>query len=64
MDPEGVVVTVQRRKGDTWKEETLAEADDQIFLPTIHALVPLAEVYADSPPEGDGSVEFGNVTLS
>ena len=64
VDPEGVVITVQRRKGDTWKEETLAAQDDQIFLPTIHALVPLAEVYADAPPSADGSVEFGNVTLS
>ena len=64
VDPEGVVITVQRRKGDTWKEEVLAEQDDQIFLPTIHTLVPLAEVYADAPPTADGSVDFGNVTLS
>ena len=64
VDPAGVVITIQRRKGDTWKEEMLAEEDDQLFLPTIHALVPLAEVYADAPPSADGSVEFGNVTLS
>ena len=64
VDPEGGTVTVQRRKGDAWQEEILAEAGDEIFLPTIHALVPLAEVYADMPSEGDGSVEFGNVTLS
>ena len=64
VDPEGVVITIQRRKGDAWKEEVLAEEDDQIFLPTIHALVPLAEVYSDTSPAADGSVEFGNATLS
>ena len=64
VDPEGVVVTIQRRKADAWKEEVLAEQDDQIFLPTLHALVPLAEVYSDAPPAADGSVEFGNVILS
>ena len=65
VDREGVVITVRRRKGDHWEEETLADADDQIFLPTIHALVPLADVYADAPYDaGDSSVGFGNVTLS
>ena len=64
VDSEGVVITIQRRKGDAWNEEVLAEQDDQIFLPTIHALVPLAEVYSDAPPAADGSVGFGNVTLS
>lgn len=64
VDHAGVVVTVQRRKGDTWKEETLADADDQIFLPTIHATIPLADLYADAPPSDDGPVEFGDVTLS
>ena len=64
VDPVGVVITIQRRKGDGWKEETLAEQDDQIFLPTIHALVPLVEVYSDAPPADGSSVEFGNVTLS
>ncbi len=64
VDQEGVVITVRRRRGDHWEEESLADADDQIFLPTIHALVSLAEVYADAPPGGDESVDFGNVTLS
>ena len=64
VDPEGMIITVRRRKGDAWEEETLAEADDQIFLPTIHALLPLTEIYAEASPEADGSVEFGNVTLS
>lgn len=64
VDPEGMVITVQRRKGGVWKEEVLAEQGDQIFLPTIHALVPLAEIYADASPSTDGSVGFGNVTLS
>ena len=63
-DPEGMSITVRRRKGDAWEEETLTEADDQVFLPTIHALLPLAEIYAEAAPEGGESVEFGNVILS
>ncbi len=41
-----LAVTLHRRAGETWKTETFGDADDQLFLPTIHCLLSLEAVYA------------------
>ena len=54
VDPERMSVTLHSRQKDgTWKEETFADADDSVFLPTIHCLLSLEAIYAGVFPEED-----------
>ncbi len=54
VDPERTSVVVHRRdKGGNWQEETLTADDDTVFLPTIHCLLTLEEIYADAMSAGD-----------
>ena len=54
VDSAQMAVTLHRRSGDTWKTETFEDADDQLFLPTIHCLLSLETIYAGLFPEEEG----------
>lgn len=51
VDSVRMAVTLQRRVGDVWKPETFEDADDQLFLPTIHGLLSLETIYGGVFPE-------------
>ena len=52
VDASQMAVTLHRRSGETWKTETFEDADDQLFLPTIHCLMSLETIYAEGGSGG------------
>ena len=60
-----MAVTLYRRSGETWKTETFEDADDQLFLPTIHCLLSLETIYADEDEQEDQTLSSEpKITLS
>ena len=65
VDASQMAVALHRRTGETWKTETFEDADDQLFLPTIHCLLSLETIYADKDePEDQTLSSEPKITLS
>lgn len=54
LDPERMSVILHRRQKDGgWQVETLIDAEDSVFLPTIHCVLTLETIYQEAASGGD-----------